>query len=315
MAGDNCSLSRCPSGCGDRWRVLKCLGAGGEGTAFLVEDSTTSKQWVRKSFHSPLPAARLRSLQIYESRIVGGSCPGLPAIELVQDQDRVFGVRYPYTPVHHVHWRLLRSFAQVGQTMIGGFCRMQYHLISQLGTAIWDADPVDLMLARDGHFHWTDFGGAMEIARPARRGKSRGGFEYGFVRLLLGIHGINFKLLADYSRSYTYAGACTYFRHAVLDTVAGQHRWVREIVDTVRGQRASAFLKADFYQQLGEQLPKRVVAPKVVIVCGALLSKAGSIRARRGDSWRKSASRLSNGWARQRPSRDRTDVLPSERLL
>lgn len=96
----------------------------------------------------------------------------------------------------------------------------------------------------------------------------------------MGIHGINFKLLADYSTSYTCAGACTYFRHAVLDTVAGQHPWVREIVDTVRGQRASAFLKDDFYQQLGEQLPKRVVAPKVVIVFGALLSKAGSIRAR-----------------------------------
>lgn len=167
MAGYNDSFDRPPNYRGDGWRVIRSLGAGGEGTAFLVEDKTTAKRWVWKSFHSPLPRAQLRSLEIYESGMLTGDCPGLPPIELVRDQDWVFAVRYPYTPVYHVHWRLLRSLAQVGQALVGAFCQMQHHLISRHDIAVWDADPMNFVLARDGHFHWTDFGGAMEIASPA----------------------------------------------------------------------------------------------------------------------------------------------------
>ena len=272
-------MTVCPATIGDGWRVVRSLGEGGEGAVYLVEEPATSRRWVLKCFHSPFAASRLRALQIYQSGVSAHDCPGLPAIELVQDRDWIVGVRYGYVALHHVHWRVLRSVGQVGQALVGTYCHMQHHLISKHGIAIWDADPVNFLLARDGHFHWTDFGKGMEVAaRPT--GTSLGGFEYGFVTLLLGIHGINFKLLADYSDAYTYAGPCTYFMHPALDEVARKHRWVREIVEAVRSQRATAFLEPEFYQQIGAQLPTRVRAPTAVLGMSALLSTGGQLRAR-----------------------------------
>lgn len=263
----------------DGWRVVRSLGQGGEGAVYLVEEQATSQRWVLKSFHSAFPASRLRALQIYQSGVLAHDCPGLPAIELVQDRDWILGVRYRYVALHHVHWRVLRSMGHVGQALVGSYCHMQHHLISRHGIAIWDADPVNFLLARDGHFHWTDFGKGMEVAaRPT--GASLGGFEYGFVTLLLGIHGINFKLLADYSDAYAYAGPCTYFMHPALDEVAGKHRWVREVVEAVRSQGAAAFLEPEFYQQIGAQLPKRVLAPTAILGMSAMLSMGGQLRAR-----------------------------------
>jgi hypothetical protein len=275
----NHSMNEQPAGIGDGWRVLRLLGEGGEGVVYLIEDKATSRRWVLKSFHSPLPAPCLQSLQIYNSGILAGDCPGLPEFELVQDRDSILGVRYPYVALYHVHWRILRSIGQIGKALVGSYCQLQHHLISRLGIAIWDADPVNFMLARDGYFYWIDFGTAMEVVnRPT--GESRGGFEYGFATLLLGIHGINFKLLAQYSESYTYAGPCIYFMNAALDDVACRHHWVREIVETVRSQRAAAFLEPEFYRQLGAGLPRRVIAPTAIIASGALLFRAGGLRAR-----------------------------------
>jgi hypothetical protein len=135
------------------------------------------------------------------------------------------------------------------------------------------------MLARDGHFYWTDFGRGFEVARRPT-GRTLGGFEYSFVTLLLGIYGINFKLVSGYSESYTYDGPCLYFSNPALDEVASKHYWVRDIVEAVRSQRAAAFLEPEFYQQIGARLPERVLAPMPIIATSSLLSKAGRLRAR-----------------------------------
>ena len=269
-----------PAIVGNGWRVIRPLGEGWEGVAHLVEDKATSRRWVFKSFHRPLPADRLHALQIYQSGILAQDCPGLRPIELIWDGDRALGVRYPHVSLYNVQWRVLRRFEQVGQVMVDSYCRFQHHLISRHGIAIWDAHPENFMLCRDGHYYWTDFGRGFEVAKRPTTGRTRGGFEYSFATLLMGIHGINFKLLTGYSDTYTYDGPCVYFMHPALDEVANKHPWVGEIVEAVRGQRAEAFLEPGFYQRIGARLPKRVAAPMAVVGLGTLLSQAGQLRAR-----------------------------------
>lgn len=269
-----------PPAVSDGWRVIRPLGEGWEGVAHLVEDKATSRRWVFKSFHRPLRADRLHALQIYQSGILAQDCPGLRPIELVRDGEQVLGVRYPHLALYNVQWRVLRAIEHVGQAMVGAYCRFQHHLISRHGIAIWDAHPENFMLSRDGHYYWTDFGRGFEVAKRPTTGRTLGGFEYSFVTLLLGIYGINFKLIAPYSESYTYDGPCIYFMNAALDEVASKHHWVRDIVETVRGQWADAFLEPEFYQQIGARLPRRVLVPTAVVGMGALLSTGGQLRAR-----------------------------------
>jgi hypothetical protein len=264
----------------DRWHVLGSLGQGGEGAVYLVVDKTTSQRWVLKSFHSPLSASQMRALRRYESGIVGEDCPGLPMIKLVCDQDWIHGVRYQHIALHRVHWRLLRSVCQLGQALVGSYCRMQHHLISQHGIAIWDASLKNFMLARNGHFYWIDFGKGMEVVEHLPPDQCLGGFEYGFARLLAGVHGVYFRSVASYSECYTYAGPCTYFMHPVFDDIAEECDWARDLVEMVRGQRASAFLQAEFYKQLGMRLPTRVSMPMAVIASSALLFRLSELRAR-----------------------------------
>jgi len=274
------SMDEHPAIIDNGWRVIRPLGEGWEGVAHLVEDKATSRRWVFKSFHRPLPADRLHALQIYQAGILAQDCPGLRPIELIWDGDRALGVRYPHVALYNVQWRVLRRVERVGQVMVDSYCRFQHHLISRHGIAIWDAHPENFMLSRDGHYYWTDFGRGFEVAKRPTTGRTLGGFEYSFVTLLLGIYGINFKLLAGYSESYTYDGPCIYFMNPALDDVASQHQWVRDIVEAVRSQRADAFLEPEFYQQIGAQLPNRVLAPAAVVAMSALLSRGGQLRAR-----------------------------------
>jgi len=264
----------------DRWHVLRSLGQGGEGAVYLVKDKTTSHRWVLKSFHSPLSASQQQALRRYESGIVGEDCPGLPVVRLVCDEDWIHGVRYRHIPLYKVHWRLLRSIDHLGQALVGSYCRMQHHLISQHGIAIWDASLTNFMLARNGHFYWIDFGKGMEVAEHLPPGLSLGGFEYGLARLLLGIHGIYFRSIASYSESHTYDGPCSYFMHPAFDTIAEKCAWTRALVEMVRCQQASAFLQAEFYQRLGMRLPTRVSMPTAVIAGSTLLFMLSELRVR-----------------------------------
>jgi hypothetical protein len=156
---------------------------------------------------------------------------------------------------------------------------MQHHLISQHGIAIWDASLKNFMLARSGHFHWIDFGPGMEMVQHLPPDQNRGGFSHGFARLLLGVHGVYFKSVVPLAQCYTYNGHCAYFTHPVFDTIAEECDWVRDIVELVRSQQASAFLQAGFYKQIGEGLPTRVSTPTAVIAGSALLWRLSELRA------------------------------------
>ena len=227
-------MNEFPAAIGDQWRVIRILGRGGEGIVYLVEDRATSQRWVWKSYHDPVPAAWLPGLAAYQGSVLAPDCPGLPPITLVQHQDKVLGVRYPYVALYRVHRRILRSIGQVGQALVGAYCQMQHYLMSRHRLSLYDADPVNFMLARDGQFYWTDFGyGVAALDHPSYM--KCGLLEYGFATLLLGIHDVNFKLLAQPLESYTYHGPCAYLMNPALDDIASKHPWVRKILEAARG--------------------------------------------------------------------------------
>jgi hypothetical protein len=262
-----------PIGIRPNWQVQRILGHGGEGTAYLVTDVSTNSRSVVKMFHSPRPKEKCRNLQIYAARVTG-EYPGLPKLDLLEDEDGVYGIAYEYRPLHRVHHRLWGSLDQLAQAMVGIYCRMQVHLISTAGIVLWDADVVNFLLATDGRFHWIDFGwGVAPIDHPWNL--ERGHVGYGLAMLLLSVHGVNIKPAVQITPGYSPSEPCRYCMDSRLDTLAAKHRWLRQVLDEVRRQPAMALLEPEFYDRLGARLPDRVAAPRGVIFASDLLRIGG----------------------------------------
>ena len=257
------------------WQVQRILGHGGEGIVYLVADVDTSRRSVVKIFHSPRPKQKCRNLQIYAVRVTG-EYPGLPKLDLLEGEDGVYGIAYAYHPLYRVHYRLWGSLDQLARAMVGIYCRMQAHLISTAGIVLWDADVVNFLLATDGWFHWVDFGwGVAPVDHPWNL--ERGHVGYGLAMLLLSVHGVNIKPAVQTTPGYSQSQPCCYCMDSRLDTLAVKHRWLRQVLDEVRQQPATALLEPEFYHRLGARLPNRVAAPRGVIFASGMLRTGGSL--------------------------------------
>lgn len=273
MRGQRMRYAGSPLGIRPDWQIQKVLGRGGEGVIYLVADADADRKFVAKVFHLPRPKQECRSLQTYADRVMG-EYPGLPKLELLEDQDSIHGIAYQYRPLHEVHYRLWDSVDQLAQALVGSYCRMQSHLISTASIAICDPYIRNFLLAPDGRFHWVDFGwGISTIDHP--RNLDYGRFGYGCAGFLLSIYGIEIKPAVILTPGYSHAQPCRYCMDPRLDALAARHSWLHQVLDDVRHQPAAAFLEAEFYRRLGAQLPDRVTAPGAVIVASELLRTGG----------------------------------------
>jgi hypothetical protein len=131
------------------------------------------------------------------------------------------------------------------------------------------------MVDVNGQFWFTDYGYGM-ARLDNRRHLNRGSFEYGFVMLVLSIFGVNIRLVREQEPGYSYDGPWLYCTE--LEAVTSGHTWITAIVDQLRDQPASVFLDAEFYRQLGEQLPDLVAYPGLVIPVSEFLTSIARIR-------------------------------------
>jgi len=259
------------------WQIQRILGQGGEGVSYLVVDVNTNSRYVVKIFHSPRPKEKCHNLQIYAARVTG-EYPGLPKLDLLEGEDGVYGIAYAYHPLHRVHYRLWGALDQLAQVVVGIYCRMQAHLISTAGIVLWDADVVNFLLATDGRFHWIDFGWGVAPVDHSWN-LDRGHVGYGLAMLLLSVHGVNIKPAVQITPGYSPSQPCRYCLDSRLDALAVKHRWLRQVLDEVRHQPATALLEPEFYRQLGARLPDRVVAPRAIILASTALRTGGGLRA------------------------------------
>jgi len=261
----------------ERWKPCKLLGQGWEGSVYLVRDTYSEQRYVLKVFHKPWPKAEVRALQKYAISVSEDSVVGLSSIELVQDSDHILGVAYPYQRLRHLNRRLLRWVDQLGQALLGSYCRMQAYLMSQHNMALWDVSADNFMVDGNGQFWLTDYGyGIAELDNEYHLDRSS--FEYGFVMLILSISGTNIRLIRQPTPGYSYDGHCQYCTE--LTAVASHRAWIRAIADQLRAQRASTFLDSAFYRQLGEQLPRQVAYPVLVLPASELMSSVARLRIR-----------------------------------
>jgi hypothetical protein len=242
---------------------------------YLVQDRHSDERHVLKVFHKPWPKAQVRGLQTYTDGVAVGDCAGLSAIELIQDSNHILGVLYPYQRLRYLNRRLLWTVDQIGQALLGSYCRMQAYLASQHNLGLWDVSADNFMVDVDGQFWLTDYG--YGIARfDDEYHLARGSFEYGFVMLVLSIYGTNIRQIRQLTPGYSYDSQCLYCTE--LANVASRHVWIQTIANQLRNQCASVFLDSEFYRQLGEQLPRRIAHPRLVIPASELISSVARLR-------------------------------------
>ena len=258
-----------------RWKLCKLLGQGYEGSVYLVQDRDSDQRCILKVFHNPWPKAQVRALQRYAVSVAEDSCAGLSSIELIQDSDHILAVAYPYRRLRYLNRRLLYWVDQIGQALLGSFCRMQAYLISRHNMALWDVSADNFMVDANGQYWLTDYGYGI-AALDNEYHLDRGMFEYGFVMLVLSISGTNIRLVRQPTPGYSYNSHCLYCTE--LGAVDSHPAWIGTIANQLRDQRASVFLDSEFYRRLGEQLPLRVAYPGLVIPTSELITSVARLR-------------------------------------
>jgi hypothetical protein len=264
------------SGDNTKYRLLKKLGQGGEGIVYLVQNKSTNEKYVMKAFHKPIIGTSMSGLRICAEKGCATAL-GLPEITLLGDADQIAGVLYQHIPLYEIHWRVLNSWEQVAQAMFGAYCRMQAHLISQCGIGLLDTVADHFLINRGGEFHYVDYGFMIKpIDHPGM--VAQGMFGYGFAMLLMNIYHKNIKSVVGPIQEYDYSKPCIYCQSKELGEVAARHAWVREILSEVYASEASIFLEADFYQRLGDSLPRTVRHPELIISLSSALDALRKIR-------------------------------------
>ncbi len=247
-------------------RVLKCLGKGGEGIVYLIQEIDSEQKHVVKVYYQPHERIWSEGLQIYEQKVDAPEL-GLAPITLLGDTGAIQAVRLPYTQLHQIHWRILYYSENTAKAMFRSFCRMQHYLMVKGGICLLDTTTNNLMMDNQGRFHFIDFGWLIRKIDHVRS-IEEGRFGYAVAMLLLNIYNRNLKHSILPSRGYSYDEPCVYFSVKPLDDVASKHDWVADILEKVRRNNASTFLRPEFYLELSDGLPDRVAFPRLVQFLG-----------------------------------------------
>jgi len=258
------------------YTLLRVLGAGGEGTVYLIRDDVTRTRLVVKRFHEPRRCDGAVGLAAYASGVTPNAL-GLPCVHLLVNANHIEGLYYSWTPLFAMHPRVLAASDRLRQSIIGAFCRMQHHLMSQLGIGLWDVNADHFLLDRRGVWHYVDFGwGVTLVGRP--RVVDQGYYGYAFAMLLLSLYGINIKLIHLPSPGYQYDRPSAYWQLGCFDKLSKEHTWVLGLVSKARHCPASIFREPEFYQEVGDILPHRAALPLVATSASLLLRQAGKLR-------------------------------------
>lgn len=251
------------------------LGQGWEGAVYLVQDRQTEESKVLKIFHRPVPKVWHAGLQAYARGVLDGDCPGLSPVNLVQDSGQILGLLYPYRRAYELNRRILWSFDQIGQALVGSYCRMQYYLMTQHNLGLWDVSTDNFRLDKYGQFWFIDFGcGVASLDNPVCA--DRGLFEYGFVMLLLSIYDVNLRISRPHTTGYEYAESSSYC--AELTGLASRRDWINPILNRVSDKGYAVFVEPEFYRQIGDQFPRRVAWPLTVMVANSFITSLARLR-------------------------------------
>lgn len=240
------------------------LGEGGEGTVYLARDLSTNNKLIVKYFFEPICGNPSRALRHYATTIKENKY-GLPKISLLEVDDQIVGLKYDFTRLHDIHWRIFERSDLLAKVMFGNYCRMQYYLISHANLALADPALINFMMAQNGVFHYIDFGyGVKQIDHPHVWDYGRLG--YGFVMLLGDIYHKNIKDEILPYQGYSLEHPCIYCGCDFLDEIGEGHPWIKDLVSEVRGYTASVFQNADFYKNLADRFPSRILFPSRFIL-------------------------------------------------
>lgn len=260
----------------DSYRALKLLGEGGEGIVFSAEHRITRQKVIVKQFRKPLQRHIARGLAAYADGVTPNRL-GLPVIQLIGDNDRIYGVSYPYSRTDHVHWRVMQRSEQARKTLFGSFCRKQHYLMSQFGVGLWDAVASNFMLDMKGIWHFVDFGYGV-AALDHDQCVERGYFGYAFILLLLSIHNFNLRTVLLPSSGYSFERPCVYSMIKHLDQIADMYGWVQVIVEKIRRLPASNFHDPEFYLSISADLPTELPYAPSIVAISRLLPVVGKVR-------------------------------------
>jgi hypothetical protein len=264
-----------------RCRPLRKLGRGGEGTVYLMQELDSDQRFVLKLFYEPIRGSSTQGLKIYAQKIKRNKY-GLPPIVLVEAPDQIVGVRYPYTPLYNIYWRLFQLHESVAQSLFGAYCRMQYYLMTQGGIGLLDTVADNFMSGWDGTFYFVDYGFGIKSVEHGPTLES-GKFGYGFVMMLLSIYQRNLKSEMLPSTNYDYNVPCVYCQSKLLDEVSAEQQWVKELLTEVRSCKASIFVDPEFYKRLSSRLPGYMPFSRSSILFSKLVFSLQSLRKTNGN--------------------------------
>lgn len=266
----------------DDYRVHRLLGRGGEGTVYLAEKKQSPGLLILKVLHDPVTDDWLPGLPVYARKIRPNGF-GLPLAKLIYRENKILGVVYPYIPLTSLHWRILHSNEKVAQSVIGSYCRKQHYLISEYGLALWDPTMPNMMVDKAGKWHYCDMGGGIGMIDHPYLIRN-GLLGYGFASLLMSIYNKTlYQLIMPGSpENYSYDAPCIYWQNEWLDTIATQHKWVKELLSDVLCQKSAIFLDPEFYQCIGDRFPDRVPWPSFTLPFSKTLTRLGKLRGKLG---------------------------------
>jgi serine/threonine protein kinase len=244
------------------YKLLKCLGRGGEGIVYLVQEISSKQKYVVKVYYKPMERIWSEGLLTYEQKVNSPEL-GLTHITLLGNPDEIRAVKYPYTQLYQLHWRNFFYIENTAKALFRSFCRMQHYLMAKCGICLLDVITENFMLDKEGHFHFIDFGWLVRRIdhQPSIR---EGKFGYAVAMLLLDLYHENIKHTIDSMPNYPYNEPCVYFNITPMDELANSRAWVKDILEKVRSTNASSFLSPDFYLELSDGLPDLVAFPRFV---------------------------------------------------
>lgn len=264
------------------YHVRKLLGKGGEGTVYLVEEEGQPGQFVLKIFHEAKTVDWLPGLPVYVRKIKANDV-GLPEAKILFRDEKIAGVLYPYVQLQSIHWRIQQSNEQVAQSIIGSYCKKQYYLMSLHGLVMWDPSLPNLMVDKNGKWHYCDMGGGIGLL-DSKFIHERGLIGYGFASLLMSIYNkyLHQLITPNSQGEYSYDAPCIYCENEWLNAIALRHDWVKELLSEIHSHKASIFYDPEFYRRIGDRLPDRVPLPIMTLTLSKTLTYMGNLRGKLG---------------------------------
>jgi hypothetical protein len=258
------------------YRVIKVLGKGSEGIVYLVEDKDRANKLVLKLFHEPHSRDWFTGLSAYADNISSNEL-GLPVTQLLYQKADIIGLVYPYVQLYTLHWRIFNIFDKVAMSVVGSYCRKQYYLMTKHGLAIYDPVLLNLMVDKQGRWHYLDIGGGICLLNDPWIRKL-GAIGYGFASMLLSIYNVTLHHYIKYQEFYTYDATCFYCSCKWLNDIAERHLWVKGILSEIKTQKSTIFYDPEFYKRLSDRLPGRVPCSFLILPFSKTLTNVGKLR-------------------------------------